>query len=256
MPWLRRLCRLLGLPAVLPEDRLRPDAGRRGNRMAGFVVVAVLMRPLGGWLSDRFGPVPVLAAATPSSPPARRSPRTPPLLSRRAPSRSCPWPPRSAVRSGATFALVAQVTDPAEGRRRDRPRRCRRRPRRLRPAADHGLRLRPHRVVRHRPDLLSRHRGPARCVLTLTIVRRPPDAARARAATTVTHCMSTGRPHDARHRPGRRAQRGPGPDPPLLHQGRGLRRPAHAAPDRRPRAPTTSTGTAGATTRWCAPRTA
>ncbi len=32
------------------------------NRMAGFVVLAVLMRPLGGWLSDRFGPVRVLVA--------------------------------------------------------------------------------------------------------------------------------------------------------------------------------------------------
>ena len=32
------------------------------NRMAGFVVVAVVMRPVGGWLSDRFGPIPVLAA--------------------------------------------------------------------------------------------------------------------------------------------------------------------------------------------------
>ena len=33
------------------------------NRMAGFVVVAVLMRPVGGWLSDRFGPTPVLACS-------------------------------------------------------------------------------------------------------------------------------------------------------------------------------------------------
>jgi NNP family nitrate/nitrite transporter-like MFS transporter len=32
------------------------------NRMAGFVLVAVLMRPVGGWLSDRIGPVPVLGA--------------------------------------------------------------------------------------------------------------------------------------------------------------------------------------------------
>lgn len=31
------------------------------NRMAGFVVVAVLMRPVGGWLSDRLGPAVVLA---------------------------------------------------------------------------------------------------------------------------------------------------------------------------------------------------
>lgn len=30
------------------------------NRMAGFVLVAVVMRPVGGWLSDRFHPVPVL----------------------------------------------------------------------------------------------------------------------------------------------------------------------------------------------------
>ena len=30
------------------------------NRMAGFVIVAVLLRPVGGWLSDRLGPVPVL----------------------------------------------------------------------------------------------------------------------------------------------------------------------------------------------------
>jgi NNP family nitrate/nitrite transporter-like MFS transporter len=31
-----------------------------GLRTAGFVVLAVLMRPVGGWLSDRFHPVPVL----------------------------------------------------------------------------------------------------------------------------------------------------------------------------------------------------
>ena len=30
------------------------------NRMAGFVLVAVVLRPIGGWLSDRFDPVPVL----------------------------------------------------------------------------------------------------------------------------------------------------------------------------------------------------
>jgi NNP family nitrate/nitrite transporter-like MFS transporter len=32
-------------------------------RTAGFVVVAVLMRPVGGWLSDRLHPVPVLTAS-------------------------------------------------------------------------------------------------------------------------------------------------------------------------------------------------
>jgi NNP family nitrate/nitrite transporter-like MFS transporter len=53
------------------------------NRMAGFVLVAVLMRPVGGWLADRVGPVRVLVtvfavvaacaavqAATPSLRPA------------------------------------------------------------------------------------------------------------------------------------------------------------------------------------------
>ena len=33
------------------------------NRMAGFVLVAVLLRPLGGWLSDRVSPGSVLAVA-------------------------------------------------------------------------------------------------------------------------------------------------------------------------------------------------
>ncbi|MFE6828434.1 MFS transporter [Streptomyces sp. NPDC057690] len=33
------------------------------NRMAGFVLLAVAMRPIGGWLSDRLGPVRVLAGA-------------------------------------------------------------------------------------------------------------------------------------------------------------------------------------------------
>jgi NNP family nitrate/nitrite transporter-like MFS transporter len=32
------------------------------NRMAGFVIVAVLMRPVGGWFSDKVGPIPVLTA--------------------------------------------------------------------------------------------------------------------------------------------------------------------------------------------------
>jgi NNP family nitrate/nitrite transporter-like MFS transporter len=33
------------------------------NRMAGFVLLAVVMRPVGGWLSDRFEPTRVLAVA-------------------------------------------------------------------------------------------------------------------------------------------------------------------------------------------------
>lgn len=50
------------LPAYLKTGYhlLPADAA---NRMAGFVLVAVAMRPVGGWLSDRLGPSRVLAAA-------------------------------------------------------------------------------------------------------------------------------------------------------------------------------------------------
>jgi NNP family nitrate/nitrite transporter-like MFS transporter len=39
------------------------DKGDAALRTAGFVVLAVAMRPLGGWLSDRLHPVPVLVAS-------------------------------------------------------------------------------------------------------------------------------------------------------------------------------------------------
>ena len=83
------------------------------NRMAGFVVVAVIMRPIGGWLSDRFGPIPVLAAAYGVvAVGAGISAGTPPLngigtvafLAMAA---------ALGAGSGATFALIARVTDPS-----------------------------------------------------------------------------------------------------------------------------------------------
>ncbi|PWI12917.1 MFS transporter [Streptomyces sp. Act143] len=50
------------LPTYLKTgyDLSQADAA---NRMAGFVLLAVAMRPVGGWLSDRTGPVRVLAGA-------------------------------------------------------------------------------------------------------------------------------------------------------------------------------------------------
>jgi NNP family nitrate/nitrite transporter-like MFS transporter len=39
------------------------DKGDAALRTAGFVVLAVAMRPIGGWLSDRLRPVPVLVTA-------------------------------------------------------------------------------------------------------------------------------------------------------------------------------------------------
>ena len=79
------------------------------NRMAGFVIVAVVMRPVGGWFSDRVGPIPVLTAvyavltvgATVQS-------FTPPLM----PMGTIAFLSMAAALgagSGATFALVAQV---------------------------------------------------------------------------------------------------------------------------------------------------
>jgi MFS transporter, NNP family, nitrate/nitrite transporter len=83
------------------------------NRMAGFVVIAVLMRPVGGWLSDRLGPIPVLAggyavvivgAAIASATPLLMPIGTVAFLAMAAALGSG---------SGATFALIAKVTDPA-----------------------------------------------------------------------------------------------------------------------------------------------
>ncbi len=79
------------------------------NRMAGFVVLAVLMRPTGGWLSDRVGPVPVLAASfAVVTVGAAVQATTPPLM----PLGTIAFLAMAAALgagSGATFALVAQV---------------------------------------------------------------------------------------------------------------------------------------------------
>ncbi|MFG3213245.1 nitrate/nitrite transporter [Streptomyces tendae] len=50
------------LPTYLKTgyDLTQADAA---DRMAGFVLLAVAMRPMGGWLSDRLGPVRVLAGS-------------------------------------------------------------------------------------------------------------------------------------------------------------------------------------------------
>jgi MFS transporter, NNP family, nitrate/nitrite transporter len=79
------------------------------SRMAGFVIVAVVMRPVGGWFSDRLGPIPVLTAvyavltvgATVQS-------FTPPLM----PLGTIAFLTMAAALgagSGAVFALVAQA---------------------------------------------------------------------------------------------------------------------------------------------------
>lgn len=77
------------------------------NRMAGFVLLAVAMRPVGGWLSDRIGPVRVVtgtlvvvlaASLVQSSTPALTPVGTAALLALAA---------ALGAGSGAVFALVA-----------------------------------------------------------------------------------------------------------------------------------------------------
>jgi NNP family nitrate/nitrite transporter-like MFS transporter len=100
------------LPSYLKtaHDLTAADAA---NRMAGFVLVAVIMRPVGGWLSDRFGAIPVLAsgyavvvvgAAISAGTPPLDGVGTVAFLAMAAALGSG---------SGATFALVAKVTEPA-----------------------------------------------------------------------------------------------------------------------------------------------
>ncbi|WP_227466788.1 MFS transporter [Nocardioides lijunqiniae] len=100
------------LPSYLKtaHDLTASDAA---NRMAGFVLVAVIMRPVGGWLSDRFGAVPVLAsgyavvvvgAAISAGTPPLDGVGTAAFLAMAAALGSG---------SGATFALIAKVTEPA-----------------------------------------------------------------------------------------------------------------------------------------------
>ena len=88
------------------------DPADAANRMAGFVVVAVLMRPVGGWLSDRLDPIPVLtgafgvvtvcAAISAGTPPLDGIGTVAFLVMAAA----------LGAGSGATFALIAQATDP------------------------------------------------------------------------------------------------------------------------------------------------
>lgn len=100
------------LPAYLKTDYgLTPaDAA---NRMAGFVVVAVVMRPVGGWLSDRLGPIPVLAAGYAVVVVGAGVAATHPLLEHVGTTAFLGMAAALGAGSGATFALVARVTEPS-----------------------------------------------------------------------------------------------------------------------------------------------
>lgn len=100
------------LPAYLKTaHELTPASA--ANRMAGFVLIAVLMRPVGGWLADKFGAIPVLAtgfgivvvgAGISAGTPPLHGIGTIAFLAMAAALGSG---------SGATFALIAKVTEPS-----------------------------------------------------------------------------------------------------------------------------------------------
>jgi NNP family nitrate/nitrite transporter-like MFS transporter len=101
------------LPAYL-KTAYGLEQADAANRMAGFVVVAVLMRPVGGWLSDKFGPIPVLCgvfgvvalgAAVQAGTPDLMPLGTAAFLIMAA---------ALGLGSGATFALVARSAPPAQ----------------------------------------------------------------------------------------------------------------------------------------------
>jgi NNP family nitrate/nitrite transporter-like MFS transporter len=89
------------------------SAADAANRMAGFVAVAVVMRPVGGWLSDKFGPISVLAVCYAVVVAGAAVAATTPLLEHVGTVAFLAMAAALGGGSGATFALVAKVTDPA-----------------------------------------------------------------------------------------------------------------------------------------------
>ena len=224
-------------------------------RTAGFVVLAVLMRPVGGWLSDRFHPVPVLtvcfaaAAALAVLAAARLN-----LL----PAGTVAFLGLAAVlgaASGACFALVARVA-PAEkvggvtgvvgaagglgG---------------FVPPLVMGALYGAHRQLRHRPAATGAGRAGRRGLHLAGPSPRSPDV-RKKRRTPVTHSHHTrnGSPNGTPHLTATSPRRCCGP---AASCSRPRCRPTCGRCTRSAAAtPTPSTGTAGATTRSSAPPTA
>jgi len=95
------------LPTYLKNayDLTQTDAS---DKMAGFVLLAVVMRPLGGWLSDRFGPVRVLEAAFAVVTVMALVQSTTPELNPTSTIAFLSMAAALGTASGAVFALVAQ----------------------------------------------------------------------------------------------------------------------------------------------------
>jgi MFS transporter, NNP family, nitrate/nitrite transporter len=95
------------LPTYLKNAYLLTQADA-ANKMAGFVLVAVLMRPLGGWLSDRVAPAWVLAGAFAVVTAAAIGQSLTPALSPAGTITFLAMAAALGAAAGAVFALVAQ----------------------------------------------------------------------------------------------------------------------------------------------------
>jgi NNP family nitrate/nitrite transporter-like MFS transporter len=95
------------LPTYLKNAYLLTQADA-ANKMAGFVLVAVLMRPVGGWLSDHIAPAWVLTAAFAVVVAAAIGQSLTPALSPAGTITFLAMAAALGTAAGAVFALVAQ----------------------------------------------------------------------------------------------------------------------------------------------------
>jgi MFS transporter, NNP family, nitrate/nitrite transporter len=98
------------LPAYLKTEYGLTPAGA-ANRMAGFVLVAVILRPIGGWLSDRIGAVRVLSVCYGVVVVTATVVSTHPPVDELGALSFLTMAAALGAGSGATFALIAQVTE-------------------------------------------------------------------------------------------------------------------------------------------------
>ena len=89
------------------------DPGDASNRMAGFVVIAVICRPLGGWLADKLGAIEVLSGCFLIVAIGAGIASTTPILEHLGTFAFLGMAAALGAGSGATFALIAKVTEPS-----------------------------------------------------------------------------------------------------------------------------------------------
>ncbi len=87
--------------------------GDAAARMAGFVAVAVVLRPVGGWLADKVGAIRVLAVAFVVVTAGAAVAAFEPVLEPAGAVAFLAMAAALGAGSGATFALIAKATDPA-----------------------------------------------------------------------------------------------------------------------------------------------